>query len=75
MGLTVALTDKPPTVTKRGKCGIERLGLTDAELGILDGWLGRYSDQAISDRLAEEGHDASHQVVRRHRLKRCNCFR
>lgn len=69
------LTDKPPTVTKRGKCGIERLGLSEAELDILTSWLGRYSDQAISDRLAEDDYQVSAQVVGRHRLRKCNCHR
>jgi len=77
MGLIMALTDKPPGVTKRGTCGVERLGLSEAEQDILELWLDNhtYSDQAVSDRLAEEGHDASHQILRRHRTKRCSCFR
>jgi len=75
MGLTVALTDKPPTHTKRGSCGVEKMRLTDDELQILTSWLGQYSDQSISDRLAEEGHNVSGQVIRRHRLKNCGCFR
>lgn len=71
----MALTDKPPNITKRGRCGIERLGLSEAEHAILDGWIGHYSDQAISDRLAEDDYVVSAQVVGRHRLRKCNCFR
>ena len=71
----MALTDKPPTNKSRGSCGIDKLGLTPAELEVLNGWLGPYSDQAVSDRLKEDGYHVGMQVVGKHRQRKCHCYR
>ena len=74
----MALTNKPPSIRKPGSvCGIARLGLTDAEQGILESWLAddRYTAGAISERLAEDDYLVSYQVVTRHRAGRCGCGR
>lgn len=72
----MALADKPPAHKPRGSCGLgDKLGLTADEITLVESWLGHYSDQAVSDRLAEDDYRVSAQVIGRHRLGKCSCTR
>lgn len=69
------LEDRPPTVKPRGSCGLTKVGLSDDELALVESWLVEYPDQAVATRLAEDGYEVSYQILAKHRLQRCHCFR
>ena len=74
----MTLADTPPTIKPRRYplCGIAKLGYNQDDLNTIRAWCDdpQYTDQAIADRLnLEPGAEVSHQIVARHRLKKCSC--
>lgn len=75
MGLADTLKTPPPV--RRSVCAVGRLleTLRGDELAALRAALVNtdWSNVALSNVLADEGHNVSHQVMQRHRSGACTC--